>query len=84
MNQVENSVKELLHETIDLINEDEANELLDVVREFQQRNGISLTLRRLAKDPMFKVPSGKIELDDIEPIRAEGRPASEILSEDRR
>jgi hypothetical protein len=37
MNQVKNSVKELLHETIDLLNEDEANELLDVVRGSSRR-----------------------------------------------
>jgi hypothetical protein len=83
MNQVQNSVKELLHEAVDLLSEEEAKQLLELIREFQQRNGISLTLRRLAKDPMFKVPTGKIEFDDIEPIRAEGRPASEILSQDR-
>jgi hypothetical protein len=84
MNQVKNSVKELLHEVIDLLNEEEANQLLEMIREFQQKHGISITLRRLAKDPMFKVPTGKIEFDDIEPIRVEGRPASELLSEDRR
>ncbi len=84
MNEVNNSVKEFLHEVIDLLNEDEANQLLELIKEFQQKKGISLTLRRLAKDPMFKVPSGEIEFHDVEPIRAEGRSGSEMLSEDRR
>ncbi len=85
MNQVQNSVKELLHEAVDLLSEDEAKQLLELMREFQQRNGISLTLRRLAKDPMFKVPANPFEpFDMVEPAPVEGRPASELLIEDRR
>jgi hypothetical protein len=85
MNQVQCSVKELLHEVVDLLSEDEAKQLLELIREFQQRNGISLTLRRPAKDPMFKVPANPFEpFDRVEPAPIEGQPASELLIEDRR
>jgi len=79
-----NSAKESLHNAIDLLSDEEAQQMWEWLREFQQKNGISLTLRKLAKDPMFKVPSGEIEFRDVEPIKSEGRPASEMLSEDRR
>jgi hypothetical protein len=69
MNQVQSSVKELLHEVVDLLSEDEAKQLLELIREFQQRNGISLTLRRLARDPMFKVPANPFEPFDRSNLR---------------
>lgn len=75
--------KESLYESISLLSEEEARDLLVIFREFQQQRGISLTLRKLANDPIFKVPQGKIEFRDVEPIRSDGRPAAEMLSEDR-
>ncbi|MGH9840999.1 MAG: hypothetical protein ACREEM_19770 [Blastocatellia bacterium] len=77
------SVKESLYESISLLSEEEARDLLVVFQEFQRQRGISLTWRKLANDPMFKIPKGKIEFRDVEPLRSDGRPAAEILSEDR-
>ena len=49
------SIKEKLRSTIDLLTEEEAKQMFDWLAEFERRNNISLTMRRLANDPTFKL-----------------------------
>jgi hypothetical protein len=80
-----NSVKESLYRTIELLSDDEAHQLLEFAQRLQKKSGISLTLRRLASDPAFKIPSkGSGTFRVVEPIQGEGIPASKLLVESRR
>jgi hypothetical protein len=79
------SVKESLHNTIELLNDEEARQLLEFARRLQKKNGISLTLRRLASDPAFRIPleeSGAFRV--VEPVQGKGVAASRLLVEYRR
>ena len=79
------SIKESLHNTIELLSDEEARQLLGFVQRLQKENGVSLTLRRLASDPAFKIPSeGSGTFRVVEPIQGKGIAASRLLVEDRR
>jgi hypothetical protein len=58
---------------------------LEFARRLQQRHDISLTLKRLATDPAFRVPSeGVSAFRVVEPIKGKGIAASRRLVDDRR
>lgn len=79
------SVKESLHNTIELLSDEEARQLLEFAQRLQKKSGISLTLRRLASDPAFRVPSeGSGTFGVVEPIQGKGIAASRLLVENRR
>ena len=78
------SVKESLHNTIELLSDEEARQLLEFAQRLQKRSDIPLALRRLASDPTFKVPSkvsGNFRV--VEPIPGKGIAASRLLVEER-
>jgi hypothetical protein len=79
-----NTVKELLHSTIETLTDQEAEAALRLVRGLRARD-IDAVLHRLAQNPTFEVPPpGERKLRDVQPARGRGRPASELLIEDRR
>lgn len=79
------SVKESLYKAIELLSDDEARQLLEFAQRLQKKSGISLTLRRLASDPAFEIPSeGTGAFRVVEPIRGKGIPASRLLVGNRR
>jgi len=79
------SVKELLYNTIELLSDEEARQLLEFVQRLQKKNGAPLTLRRLANDPAFKIPSeGSGAFRVVEPIQGKSIAASRLLVENRR
>ena len=79
------SVKELLCNIIESLNDDEAHRLLELAQNLQNNHEFSPTISRLASDPTFKVPS-KIHgnFRPVKPIKGKGIPASQLLVEDRR
>jgi len=79
------SVKELLRNTIELVSDEEARQLLEFIQRLRKKDEVSPTLKRLASDPAFKIPSeGSGGFPVVEPIRGKGIPASKLLVEDRR
>ena len=80
-----NSVKELLQHMIERMSDAEARQLLELAQHLQHRRDDSLTLKRLAADPTFKVPgSGAKNFHVVEPIYGKGIAASKLLVDDRR
>jgi hypothetical protein len=83
-NEKMNSVRESLRNTIELLSEEEARQVLEFVR-YMKRSDIPLTLRRLAGDPTFRIPTGGLgTFPVVEPIQGKGVAASTLLLEDRR
>jgi hypothetical protein len=79
-----NSVKEL-QQVIEQMSAAEARQLLEFAQHLQQRRDDSLTLKRLATDPAFKVPgSGAKDFHVVAPIHGKGIAASRLLVDDRR
>lgn len=79
------SVKESLWHIIERVNDEEARQLLEFAQHLQQRRGVSLTLRRLVTDPVFKMPgSGVGAFHVVEPIHGQDMAASRLLVDDRR
>jgi hypothetical protein len=79
-----NSVKEL-QQVIEQMSAAEARQLLESAQHLQQRCDDSLTLKRLATDPAFKVPgSGAKDFHVVAPIHGKGIAASRLLVDDRR
>jgi hypothetical protein len=80
-----NSVKEILHNTIESLNDDEARLILEYTKRLKEQKDVSLTLASLADDPTFDIPS---EVNNhfpiVKPIKCDGIPASELLIKDRR
>ena len=82
---VMNSVKESLLYMIEQMSDEEVRQVLEFAHHLQQRRGVSLTLKRLATDPVFKVPgSGVGGFHVVEPIYGKGIAASRLLVDDRR
>jgi hypothetical protein len=80
-----NSVKELLQHMIERMSEAEAYQLLEFAQHLGHRRDDSLTLKRLATDPAFKVPgSGTQDFHIVTPIHGRGIAASRLLVDDRR
>jgi len=79
------SVKELLYDSIELLSEKEARQLMGVVRILRNKKEISPTMKRLAVDATFKVPTRKTKaFRSVQPVKGKGIPASALLVEDRR
>ncbi|HAZ32018.1 MAG TPA: hypothetical protein DCY61_04930 [Dehalococcoidia bacterium] len=79
------SVKESLRSTIEVLSDEEARQILEFIQRLRTTSDVSATLRRLAIDPSFEVPSeGFGDFSIVEPIRGKGIPASRLLVEDRR
>lgn len=79
------SVKELLRNAVDLLSEEEAQQIFELVQALQKRSGISWTLRRLASDPTFKLPPEDFgAFHAVAPIQGKGIAASKLLVEERR
>ena len=80
-----NTVKELLRHMIERMSDAEAHQLLEFVQHLQHRCDDSLTLKRLATDPAFKVPgNGARDFHVVAPIHGKGIAASKLLVDDRR
>lgn len=79
------STKESLRDTIELLSEEEARQILEFVQHLQKKSGVPLTLRRLASDPAFKILVGGFRaFRMVEPIQGQGFAASRLLVGDRR
>ena len=52
-----NSVKASLRHMIEQMSDEEARQMLEFAHHLQQKRDVSLTLKRLATDPVFKVPA---------------------------
>ena len=79
------SVKKLLQQMIERMSDAEAHQLLDFAIHLQHRRDDSLTLKRLATDPAFKVPgNGARDFHVVAPIHGKGITASRLLVDDRR
>ena len=78
------STKELLYDTIKILNDEEIIKVLEFARNLKEEKKGSLTLKRLADNPTFHVPQILGNFSKVEPIHGEGIPASELLVEDRR
>jgi hypothetical protein len=79
------SVKELLQQMIERMSNAEGRHLLEFAQYFQHTRDDSLTLKRLATDPAFKVPgSGARDFQVVAPIHGKGMAASRLLVDDRR
>jgi len=78
------SIKDKLRNAIELLTEEEAQQVFTLLGEYQRQNGISLTMRRLASDPTFKLPKDGFKgFKKVTPAQVQGMPASDLLSEDR-
>lgn len=79
------SVKESLHDTIEDLSDEEARQVLEYLQRLQKKGKGSLTLKRLLKDPTFRIPSeGTGPFQVVEPIQGKGIVASRLLIGDRR
>jgi hypothetical protein len=79
------SVKESLRATVDSINDEEALRVLAFIEQMRKHPVGSVTLKRMAGDPTFKVPPRKLGgFAKIDPMEGKGAPASQLLLEDRR
>jgi len=79
------SVKELLHNTIESMDDEDAIELLNFARRLKEKKDIWLVSERLTNNPNFKIPSDKSKgFKTIVPIQGKGIPASELLIKERR
>ena len=79
------SVKESLRTTVDSISDEEALMVLSFIEQMRKHPVRSSTLKRLASDPTFKVPSRKLgSFVKVDPMDGKGVPASRLLLEDRR
>ena len=79
------SIKELLHNTIEQLSDEETRQLLEFAQCLRRKDSFSLSLKRLADDPAFEVPleaSGAFRV--VEPIQGKGIAASKLLVEERR
>ncbi len=79
------SVKASLRTTIESLSEQEARQIMEIVRALKSKKEASLTLKRLAVDSAFKISSKQSKpFRAIQPIQGKGIPASKLLIEDRR
>jgi len=79
------TIKESLQNTIDRLNDEEARQVLEFAQILRREGSASSTVRRLAGDPAFEIPSyGPGVFRMVQPITGRGVSASELLVEDRR
>jgi len=78
------AIKEELHAVVDGMTDDEANRLLEVARELCAADEQVGVLATLGAIPGVALPGHwPPRFSHVEPITAEGKPASEMLIEDR-
>lgn len=78
------SVKEMLYETIQGLNDEQVQAILEMAQRMRQKNA-SATWMRLARNPAFKLPKdGFKRLPRIKPVEGTGILASQLLIQDRR
>jgi hypothetical protein len=79
------NVRDLLHSTIETLSDEEAEEALRFLQKLHDQAATERIIRDLAQDPAIRVPEpGKRKFRHFEPVEMGGRPASEMLIEDRR
>ena len=79
------SAKETLRKTIDLLSDEEARQILEFTQHLRKGSDGSQTLRCLAKDAAFHVPTGApTGFRSVKPIQGKGIAASRLLVKDRR
>jgi hypothetical protein len=79
------SLKELPRPMIERMSDAEARQLLEFAQHLQHRGDDSLTLKRLATDPAFKVPRHEVgAFRVVTPVQGKGIAASKLLVDDRR
>lgn len=79
------SIKESLHNTIELLSDKEARQLLEFAQCLRKETVPSPTLERLAGDPAFRVPLEEIRaFQVVVPAQGKGIAASKLLVEERR
>jgi hypothetical protein len=79
------SAKEVLHQTIETLSEEEVHRVLEITQRMRRGKRDSLTLRQLAHDPAFSVPrQGVRSFGVVTPVQGKGSPASRLLEHDRR
>ena len=79
------SIKESLHDTIDLLSDEEARQLLEFAQCLRKKTASLPTLKRLAGDSAFKVPLEGIRASQVVvPAQGKGIAASKLLVEERR
>jgi hypothetical protein len=79
------TIKESLHHTIDALTDEAAQQVLAFAQRVQRKDPLSATLVRLANDPAFTVSLEEVgRFGGVQPLPGRGRPASEVLIEDRR
>jgi len=79
------SVKESLHNAVDLLSNEEARQALEIIQRLRQTGENSSTLKVLASDPTFRVPPKTTSgFRPVQPIQGQGVLASQLLVEDRR
>jgi len=78
------SLKESLHRAIELLGDEEAHELLDMVQHLRKGPVIPPSRRGLASDPIFSIPTAGAAFRIVQPIDGRGIPASRLLVENRR
>ncbi|MFC1713702.1 hypothetical protein ACFL6S_08540 [Candidatus Poribacteria bacterium] len=79
------SIKESLHDTIELLSDKEARQLLEFAQYLRKQTASSPTLKRLAGDPAFKAPLEGIGASQVVvPAQGKGIAASKLLVGDRR
>jgi hypothetical protein len=79
------SAKETLHKAVDLLNEEEARQILQVPRRLRKESGGAQTLKRLSQDVTFHVPASvSVGFRPVKPVRGKGVAASQLLVQDRR
>lgn len=78
------AVKEALWRTIETLSEEEAAEVLQWIRDLQEKKIRASVLRKLAQDPTFIVPQNVVPFRPVTPVQGKGTPASSLLIQDRR
>jgi hypothetical protein len=77
--------KDLVREALERLSDDEAEQILALVKEIEQRRERAAILDRLAGDPTFRLPAPDAgPFRRFEPVPVKGRPMSEVLIEERR
>lgn len=79
------STRDQVREVLDRLTDDEANEILLLLRQIEQRRRNRASMPQLAGDPSIRIPHPEVSgFRPVTPILALGRRASAILIEDRR
>ena len=76
------SVKQMLKESIEALSDEEARYLLAIAKDLVANRARGRVRESILEDVRF--PSIPRSFENVEPIRGKGKPASELLVEERR